>query len=307
VGWSGWEKGLLDGVCLASGVGIWPRFIEPRWVEQTQCVLPLSGWKGQPIHVLHLSDLHWGPHAPHQSLQKALELAANLEPDLVIWTGDFLVDSATHDWDGLAQILGRVRGRFGTFACLGNHDYASYVSLDGGRLHQGEQGSRVLRILRRLIGGPAEVGVFPTLEPSAPLVSLLADQQVDLLHNRSQIVQVHGLPLEIAGTGDPWAGQHHQLRPSQSGASVLLTHNPDCARSHLNDWSAVLCGHTHGRQINLPWLGKRLCNARGPFTRGLYREQNRWVYVNRGLGCSLPFRLASRPEISVMTWVPESR
>lgn len=304
--WSAWEKGLLDAACVLSGVGIWPRFIEPRWVEHRHLILPLAGWRGQPLNIAHLSDLHFGRDAPENALQKALEGMARLQPDLVLWTGDFLVDAETHNWGRLAELLSLCRGRYGTYACLGNHDYSAYVSVDGGHMQRGAEGSRLLRILRRLLGGVSKPVTFSPIPPSDRLLDLLAGCGIELLHNESKLLTVHGLPLQIGGIGDLWAGHATSLQNAHSSIpSLLLAHNPDCAFNHLLDWTAVLSGHTHGRQINLPLLGKKLCNAHGPYTRGLYPTgSGRWVHVSRGLGCSLPFRIASRPEVSWLTLMP---
>ncbi len=304
--WSTWEKGILDAACVLSGIGIWPRFIEPRWVEHRHLTLPLAGWRGQPLQIAHLSDLHFGRDAPERALQQSLELMSSLEPDLVLWTGDFLVDAETHNWARLAQLLSLCRGRYGTYACLGNHDYSAYVSVDGGKLQRGSEGSRLLRIVRRLVGGYSEPTEFPRIPPSARLLELLNVCQIELLHNDSRQITVHGLPLVLGGIGDLWAGHADALRPSEpTMPSLLLAHNPDCAADLLPHWTAVLSGHTHGRQINLPLLGKKLCNAHGPYTRGLYQTApGRWVHVSRGLGCSLPFRVASRPEVSWLTLMP---
>jgi predicted MPP superfamily phosphohydrolase len=305
MGWSQFEKTILDGVCIASGIGIWPRFIEPRWIEHRHLTLPLAGWMGQPIQVLHLSDLHWGPHAPERALFKALEQAAGLEPDLVLWTGDFLVDADTHDWNKLRQLLRIAQGRFGTYTCLGNHDYQEYVTRDGGTAQAGKNSSRFARIWQRLTSSEDSSDPATRVPVSAPLNQLLGEEQITLLHNESRVIQIHGLPLEIGGVGDPWAGQEEPIYPQSKAPRVLLAHNPDSVCSNLQRWTVALSGHTHGRQINLPWLGQRFCRAQGPYTRGLYPEgTGSWVHVSRGLGCSLPFRVRSRPEITWMTWLP---
>ncbi|MFZ4098815.1 MAG: metallophosphoesterase [Chlamydiia bacterium] len=298
--WHASERRLVDAICVSSIIGIWPRFIEPRWVRQRHIELPLSGWQGRPFTILHLSDLHWGPDALKGTLLRALSKAAQTTPDLVLWTGDYLVDGQSHDLDTLRHLMGLCRGQFGTFASLGNHDYAQYVSCDGGPWVTKTDPSKLLRILRRLLKSKTEYSVKYAQEDHPELLRLLEEQGIEVLHNRSKQVLIDGHTLEIGATGDLWAGQCKELRPHTS-ASLLMCHNPDGLAGMEQHWSGVLAGHTHGRQVNIPGLALRLAQARGPFTRGLYRlPEQRWVHVSSGLGCSLPFRFFSPPE---MTWI----
>jgi predicted MPP superfamily phosphohydrolase len=65
----------------------------------------------------------------------------------------------------------------------------------------------------------------------------------------------------------------------------------------------VLSGHTHGGQVAIPLLARRLNLARliTPFTNGVYRSGTSMLYVNRGLGTTgPPVRIAVAPEIAVL-------
>jgi uncharacterized protein len=303
VAWNRWEKALLDLTCIVSGVGIWPRFIEPRLVQTSRLALPLKGWRGKPLQILHLSDLHCGRDAPIAAMRRALKQASRQSYDLVLWSGDFLVDAETHDWGILNELLSICRGVHGTFACLGNHDYDSYISVDGGTVHEGREGSKLLRIAHRLVTTAEPPRSFSPQRPHEHLIRLLDEVGIEVLHNEKRALNLRGERLEIGGVGDRWAGQSGHLVPdSGEDPSILLAHNPDCAHERREEWSAILSGHTHGRQINLPILGKKFCNSEGPLSRGLYPgSDHRWVYVSRGLGCSLPFRVLSLPEITQIT------
>ena len=74
----------------------------------------------------------------------------------------------------------------------------------------------------------------------------------------------------------------------------------------LQKVALTLCGHTHGGQVKLPFLGA-VTTASGellpkPHVEGLSREENGWLYISRGVGQSgiLPFRFLSRAEISLI-------
>ena len=75
------------------------------------------------LSILHLTDLHLAPAYGSRFFEEAIQiaLASGSEPDLVAITGDFIDDDDAIAW--IDPILGRLRGRFGQFAILGNHDY----------------------------------------------------------------------------------------------------------------------------------------------------------------------------------------
>ena len=85
---------------------------------------------------------------------------------------------------------------------------------------------------------------------------------------------------------------------------IILAHNPD-ATPHLKNYpgQVILCGHTHGSQINLPWFAKKFTLLENPqYNRGLFKiSDNKWMYVNRGIGSLLPFRWFASPELTLLT------
>ena len=69
------------------------------------------------------------------------------------------------------------------------------------------------------------------------------------------------------------------------------------------DVSLILSGHTHGGQIQLPWLGApaRFLTKDLMFAQGLFRIGNVQMYVSSGTGViGLPVRFGVRPEIAVL-------
>jgi predicted MPP superfamily phosphohydrolase len=65
-----------------------------------------------------------------------------------------------------------------------------------------------------------------------------------------------------------------------------------------------LCGHTHGGQICLPWIGPPFLNARcrREYGSGEWRHNAMQGYTNRGIGTStLPVRYNCPPEAAVIT------
>jgi predicted MPP superfamily phosphohydrolase len=83
---------------------------------------------------------------------------------------------------------------------------------------------------------------------------------------------------------------------------IILSHNPDSydVLEHYPG-DVLLFGHTHGGQVNLPYLWKRVTPLKNKvFKSGLFHIDNRYLYVNRGLGATFPFRWFAPPEIALL-------
>jgi hypothetical protein len=67
--------------------------------------------------------------------------------------------------------------------------------------------------------------------------------------------------------------------------------------------SLVLCGHTHGGQVNLPWMWKKFTLMENiQYKQGLHALGNgRLAYISRGVGSVLTFRWFAPPEIVCIT------
>jgi predicted MPP superfamily phosphohydrolase len=67
----------------------------------------------------------------------------------------------------------------------------------------------------------------------------------------------------------------------------------------------MLSGHTHGGQIHLPGVGRPTLGRKAQrFAAGMYRFQNTFLYVNKGVGFGFPLRYGVRPEVAVLTLQP---
>ena len=83
---------------------------------------------------------------------------------------------------------------------------------------------------------------------------------------------------------------------------ILLTHDPSYWRNDIvnqTDIPLTLCGHTHAMQVRL--FGITPAKLFYPECDGLYKEGNQQLYVNIGLGGTLPLRIGATPEITLIT------
>jgi predicted MPP superfamily phosphohydrolase len=263
-----------------TGVGAYTWRVEPHWVEVVRRDLPIAGLpaglEGQTL--VQLSDLHVGPDVDDDFLFRAFALVAELEPALVVLTGDFMTAWRGEQVDHALRVLARLRpGRLATLAALGNHDYGSPA------VHE--------RVADRLAAGLCDLGV-------------------DVLRNEARAVA----GLTVAGLDDYWGpnfGPQALLRSLGDGrASLVLCHNPDVA--DLPVWSGyrgwVLSGHTHGGQCRLPLLGPPFLPVKNRrYTSGAFElAGGRQLYINRALGHHLRVRFNARPEITAFTLTKEA-
>jgi predicted MPP superfamily phosphohydrolase len=221
------------------------------------------------FRIVQISDLHCGPFVSGRRVARWVDTANRLEPDLVAVTGD-LIASGTAFVDVVAGALGNLRARDGVFAAMGNHDY---FGIDDAMVH--------------------------ALEAAG----------LTVLRNRGVELQRGTGAIYLAGVDDTWSRRHDlpralAARPPGMPA-VLLAHDPvlfpEAAEQRVD---LVLSGHTHGGQVAVPLLARKLNLARliTRFTSGVYQLGKSTLYVNRGLGTTgPPVRLAVAPEIAVLT------
>ena len=84
--------------------------------------------------------------------------------------------------------------------------------------------------------------------------------------------------------------------------NMLLSHRPELIKVYAaHKLDLVLCGHAHGGQFRLPFVGAVFAPNQGfwpKYTAGQVKKGGTTMVVSRGLGESvIPFRINNRPEI----------
>ena len=243
----------------------WGQF-EAGWVRLRTLRVPVPDLPREldGLRIVHLSDFHLGfPSRGEHAVHRAVHWAAEREPDLTVITGDLLSRPSAEP--RLRMLLDQLPG---SFAVLGNHDFA--ISRD------------------------------PFSTPSA-----LTDLgSTTLLADEARTVELRGRRVQIVGV-DPRSYQKRRARPERladpdADLRVLLCHFP-----HVIDkipagvFDLVLAGHLHGGQICIPHgRGKlTLAHPRAIYVEGLYRRPGGVLHVSPGLGTTfVPFRFFARPE-----------
>ncbi|MGB3510414.1 MAG: metallophosphoesterase [Microcoleaceae cyanobacterium] len=247
----------------------------------------------QGTKLVHLTDFHYdGKRLSERLLSEAIAITNQVEPDLILLTGDFITDNPAPIYD-LVLRLKYLESRAGTYAVLGNHD--------------------------QYVPGARE-----------KVIDAFASIDVPILLN--QVVYPLGSDLALVGLEDCWSGNFQPGTVMESINNsiprIVLSHNPDTANV-LKKWRVdlQLSGHTHGGQVRMPFIGP-LPQFREPIRRlipkslrpfvpfmgrshkivehwewaqGLHQIANNYLYVNRGLGTYFPGRLFCPPEVTVIT------
>jgi predicted MPP superfamily phosphohydrolase len=228
----------------------------------------------QGFSIAQISDVHVGPTIKRPFVESIVRRVNALGCDMIAVTGD-LVDGTVPQLSTHTAPLADLSARHGAFFVTGNHEYYS-----GERAWSQE--------LRRL--------------------------GLRVLKNEHVVLQHNGAALVLAGVTDFTA--HHfdpaqksdpaaalDGAPASAGARILLAHQPSSAEAAADaGFDVQLSGHTHGGQF-WPWnLFVRLYQ---PFTGGLHRLRNLWVYVSRGTGYwGPPNRFGVPSEITHIRLVP---
>jgi uncharacterized protein len=266
---------LLFGL-LIGALAYYANQIEPGQVEVNHVHIPLPelGPAFDGYRIAQISDIHIDTWMTPERLQASVELVNRQEPDLIAITGDF-VTTRLGDYAGaLRAALRELRAPDGVIAVPGNHDHYRRGEID---------------ILRRL----------------------LADCGITDLSNTFCTIWRGDDALHLAGVDDVSMRKARldrvlaELPPA--GPAVLLCHAPDFAdvSAAVGRFGLQISGHTHGGQVRLPLIGA----LKGPhygtlYDAGLTMVGGMRLYVNRGLGMTLPVRLNCRPEITVFELRP---
>jgi predicted MPP superfamily phosphohydrolase len=227
--------------------------------------------------IAQISDVHVGPTIKRRYVDAIVDAVNSLQADVIAVTGD-VVDGSVKDLANHTAPFARLTARYGAFFVTGNHEYYS--------------------------GEPAWTAEFQRLG-----MRVLMNEHVVLTHQGSQVV--------LAGVADFSA--HHfnpgqrsdpqraiQDAPANAGARILLAHQPRSApAAAAAGFDLQLSGHTHGGQF---WPWNLFVRLQQPFTAGLHRLNDLWIYISRGTGYwGPPKRLGAPSEITRLRLVPASQ
>lgn len=222
------------------------------------------------FRIVQLSDLHNAEFGKEN--KRLVEQVRRAKPDLIAVTGDF-VDSRRTDC-AVSVEVGRVLASLcPVYFVTGNHE-------------------------ERL---PAQT--------QEAFYRALSSAGVTVLHDRVQAVTRDGASLCLVGVRESslWGDTLASLvGGTPDTVHIVLAHLPHRLRFYAEAKAElVLCGHAHGGQIRLPFVGALAAPGQGLFpeyTAGVYTRDGTQMVVSRGLGNSIfPFRVFNCPQIVAVT------
>jgi predicted MPP superfamily phosphohydrolase len=222
--------------------------------------------------VAHLSDVHVGLITPERRIRRAVELANQARPDIVLLTGDY-VCYARKFVPLMGELLSGLQASAGVVATLGNHDH--WTDTEG-------------------------------------CVRALAGNGYHVLRNQNVELRPRGVRLTLAGIDDAVTRNHDVNRAfagisAASGTTLCLTHCPELADGAVaRGAKLVVAGHTHGGHFHVQGLTERLYRkvTKRRYLSGWYEVGEALLYVNRGIGSSsVPVRAGAgaQSEVGVFT------
>jgi predicted MPP superfamily phosphohydrolase len=241
--------------------------------------------------IVQLSDIHAGSFVSKSLVEKGVEMAKGLNPDVVFFTGD-LVNNVSTEIDPYMDLFASIKAPYGVMAVLGNHDYGDYVTWDSAE----KKRNNVLALIEK----EKKMGW-------------------DVLMNEHRIIQKGDDAIAVIGI-ENWGAKgrfpkYGKMKQAYTGTEkypvkLLLSHDPSHwdaeVREEYQDIDVMFAGHTHGFQFGIEIPGIKWSPVKYMYEQwaGLYQKGKQYLYVNRGFGyIGFPGRVGMPPEITLIELV----
>jgi predicted MPP superfamily phosphohydrolase len=275
-----WKKRIgFTGVALfvfLAALAIWSFLIEPNRLIVHPQTIQIDNWPPElsGLRIAVVSDLHTGaPFINDQKLKDIVDRTNALNPDLIVLLGDYMSPNSWHSHrvepEVTAAGLKGLKAPLGVYSVLGNHDWWY-------------NGERVRRAFEQ--------------------------NGIRVLEDEVTEIKWHEKSFWLVGLADLWTRPQHieeTIAKVPAGSTIIaLTHNPDIFPSLPQSVPLLIAGHTHGGQVNLPFIGTPIVPSRfgSKYTAGHVFENGHHMFVTTGIGTSiLPVRFRVTPEIVILT------
>jgi len=237
--------------------------------------------------IVQISDMHSGSFMSSSPIKKAFSIVMQQNADVIFFTGDLVNNVATEAQPYIEEYK-TLKAPYGVYSVLGNHDYGDYM-----RWESPEEKKKNLDALKKVH----------------------SDSGWRLLLNEHIALEKNGQKIAVLGI-ENWGARgftkYGIMKNAHQGTEqypfkILLSHDPshwdEEVRKKYSDVDLTLSGHTHGMQFGIEIPGFKWSPVQYLYKQwaGLYKQDNQFLYVNRGLGfLGYPGRLGIWPEITVI-------
>ncbi|MFU8848814.1 MAG: metallophosphoesterase [Opitutales bacterium] len=235
----------------------------------------------EPLRILHISDIQAGSIGDYE--ESIFARIAELEPDLILNTGDYLQElppaTFESEWPKLVALMDSLAPRFGIYGVFGD----------------------------------TELELYRVPEAKLGPLKLLSSKTV-VIDTGAGVISLHGLSL-FQSNKAKWARRSVGQWLEQSDDSefrILMGHAPDYAMGMTEELiDLCLAGHTHGGQVRLPFYGPLTTYSEVPrdWARGFRRIGIPYLNVSAGAGSNRheglpPIRFNCPTEMTLIELVP---
>lgn len=217
--------------------------------------------------IVHISDLHNASFGKNNA--RLIDKIKQCEPDIIVITGD-IADGNRPDIDVSVRFCEAAAEICPTYYVTGNHEYA----LDKDKFAELSKG----------------------IENSGAV----------FLQDETTQINIGESSLTLVGLNDNSLYREDLAKVMENvdpdSFTILLAHEPQEFEEYcVCSPDLIFCGHAHGGQVRLPFVGGLVAPDQGFFpkyTEGRFDQGQTTMYISRGLGNSvIPLRVFDLPEI----------
>jgi len=262
---------IASAVSALGLAGAYPVFIERNLIQYNRYRIRIPNLPKEfdGFRVVQITDIHYGFLVSLLYVNKIMRRVKGIPRDVIVCTGDYVHEfNSTKQIDTIWPLLCELNAPYGVFSILGNHDH--WASTARSLYWQNKSGQNLRHTVKH--------------------------------------IERNGKRLWFAGAGDLWE-DHFPVDEiikdiPENETTIVLAHNPDtadtCNNTKIDLW---LCGHTHGGQVNVPFIGTPVLPVKNRnYSSGLKKSRNNHtVFISRGIGWALyPVRFNCFPEVAII-------
>lgn len=212
------------------------------------------------LKIVHYSDILYGKSTSLKDIKKMVSKINELNPDIVIFTGDFFyknIKIKEKELDKIKKELYKINSKYDKYAIIGDNDLKYKDSFY--QLFQDEY--------------------------------IILDNEENLLYIDSEN------PIRIIGINNY---KKENILENDGIYNILITHKPDDIAKLKNKYNLAFAGHSMGGQFKSPFFGPLIkIKGAKTYITGEYEINGIKVFVNDGIGSqNIDMRINNNPKIN---------